>query len=229
MRSVRKLIRKWFPLDKFIAYQSYSQEGEDMVLRGFYEDKKKYRGFYIDIGAHHPFRFSNTLYFYKKGWKGINIEANPKALKLFKIFRRRDINLNLGVSGINKPLTFYCFNESALNGFSKEISQQRDNKDNYRIIETIEVQTYPLADVLDQYLPENQAIDFLTIDAEGLDFEILKSNNWDRYKPAYILVEDKVDLENLKDSEIYLYLKNLGYHWIAKTKRTLFFKISTGT
>src|SRR5690554_7725497 len=126
MLSIRKRIRRWFPLDKFLSHRSYSQEGEDMVLRGFYEDKKNYRGFYIDIGAHHPFRFSNTMYFYKKGWKGINIEADPKALKLFNGFRKRDINLNIGISGIKQLLTSYSFNESALNGFSKEISLERD-------------------------------------------------------------------------------------------------------
>ena len=227
MLSIRKRIRRWFPLDKFLSHRSYSQEGEDMVLRGFYEDKKNYRGFYIDIGAHHPFRFSNTMYFYKKGWKGINIEANTKALKLFKVFRKRDINLNIGISGIQQVLMFYCFNESALNGFSKEISLERDNKNNYKIIDTIKVQTQPLSDVLDQYLPEEQEIDFLTIDAEGLDFEILKSNDWEKYKPTYILVEDKVDLDKLSDSDIYIYLKGLGYSWIAKTKRTLFFKIDS--
>src|SRR5699024_7019152 len=149
---------------------SYSQEGEDMVLRSFYEDKKHYKGFYVDIGAHHPFRFSNTMYFYKKGWRGINVEANPKALKLFKVFRKRDVNLNVGISGDKQVLSFYCFNESALNGFSKEVSYERNNKNNYKIIDTIEVQTYPLAAILAQYLPDNQKIDFLTIDAEGLDF-----------------------------------------------------------
>lgn len=225
MSTIKKLVRKWFPLDKFISNHSYSQEGEDMVLRSFYEDKKHYKGFYVDIGAHHPFRFSNTMYFYKKGWRGINVEANPKALKLFKVFRKRDVNLNVGISGDKQVLSFYCFNESALNGFSKEVSYERNNKNNYKIIDTIEVQTYPLAAILAQYLPDNQKIDFLTIDAEGLDFEILKSNNWEKYKPAYILVEDKVDLENLAASEVYVYLKEIGYEWVAKTKRTLFFKL----
>lgn len=214
-------------MDKFISSPSYSQEGEDMVLRGFYEGKKRYKGFYVDIGAHHPFRFSNTMYFYRKGWKGINIEANPKALKLFNLFRKRDVNLNLGISGTKQQLTFYCFNEPALNGFSKEVSEGRNNKNNYQIVETIEIQTYPLGEILDHYLPEHQQIDFLTIDAEGLDFEILKSNNWGKYKPTYILVEDKVDMDNLNNSEVYLFLKGLGYEWIAKTKRTLFFKIAT--
>lgn len=225
MRGIRKFIRRYFPLDKFVANRSYSQEGEDMVLRSFYEANRNYKGFYIDVGAHHPFRFSNTQYFYKRGWRGINIEPNPRALRLFKLFRRRDINLNLGISLVRQKLRFYCFNEPALNGFSKEISEARNNKNNYKIIDSIEVQTYPLGEVLDRYMPANQRIDFLSIDAEGLDFEVLKSNNWQKYKPQYILVEHELNLEQIDQSNLYLYLRNLGYRWVAKTKRTLFFEV----
>jgi hypothetical protein len=75
---------------------SYSQDGEDMVLKVFfYENKRKYEGFYIDVGAHHPFRFSNTAFFYQKGWRGINIEPTPDLIKKFKRYRKRDINLNV--------------------------------------------------------------------------------------------------------------------------------------
>jgi len=51
------------------ALKSYSQEGEDMILRRIFE--RQSTGFYVDVGAHHPKRFSNTYFFYKKGWSGI--------------------------------------------------------------------------------------------------------------------------------------------------------------
>lgn len=219
---IQKLKRK-FPVDQFLPVLSYSQEGEDMVLKGFFEGKK-YKGFYIDVGAHHPFRFSNTAYFYKKGWRGINIEANPDAMKIFSRFRKRDVNLNIGVSGTRKKMLFYRFNEPALNGFSKEVSESRDRKNNYRITDTLDVQTYPLREVLPQYVDPNQVIDFMTIDAEGLDFEILQSNDWQKYRPEYVLVEGQVDLAQLNESQLYIYLTAQGYEWIAKTKRTLFLR-----
>ncbi|WP_423147525.1 FkbM family methyltransferase [Rubrolithibacter danxiaensis] len=225
MRALKKLFLKYIPLHYFKSYTSYSQEGEDMVLRSFYEGKKNYKGFFIDVGAHHPFRFSNTMFFYKKGWRGINIEPTPTVIKQFKIFRGRDITLNIGISNNKEKLTFYCFNEPALNGFSKEISTLRDQSDRYKIIQTLEVQTLPLSEVLDKHLPEDQKIDFLTIDVEGLDLQVLKSNNWEKYTPEYILVEDRVDLENLADSEIYRFLKSVNYRLVAKTERTLFFKL----
>jgi FkbM family methyltransferase len=196
-----------------------------MVLASFYEGKKGYKGFYVDVGAHHPYRFSNTNFFYKKGWRGINIEPTPEGIKAFNIFRRRDINLNIGISGKSGKLLFYCFNDAALNGFSKEVSEDRNNRPNkYKIIKEIEVETQPLSYVLDKYLPENQQIDFITIDVEGLDLEVLQSNNWEKYKPLYIAVEDSINFTTLADSEIHTFLEKQGYQLIAKTLRTLFFK-----
>ena len=77
------------------ATKSYSQEGEDLLLRRIFEHQKN--GFYVDVGAHHPFRFSNTYLLYKCGWRGINIDAMPGSMRLFRRFRARDINIECGV------------------------------------------------------------------------------------------------------------------------------------
>lgn len=196
-----------------------------MILRSFYERKKNYKGFFIDVGAHHPYRFSNTMYFYKRGWKGINIEPTPTVIKLFRLFRKRDITLNAGISETHQKLKFYCFNEPALNGFSKEISEERDQSGSYKIVQTLDIETFPLSEVLDKYLPPGQKIDFLTIDVEGLDLQVLRSNNWEKYKPNFILVEDQIDFENLSGSEVYLLLLEKNYELAAKTSRTLFFRL----
>ena len=196
-----------------------------MVLRSFFEGQKNYKGFFVDVGAHHPYRYSNTLYFYKKGWRGINIEPTPGAISAFNIFRKRDINLNIGISDKSDKLLFYCFNEPALNGFSKELSEERNSTSNlYHITKEIEVETHPLSYVLDKYLPENQQIDILSIDVEGLDLMVLRSNNWNKYKPLFVLVEDNIDFTNLPQSEIYSFLIAKGYQLVAKTHRTMFFK-----
>ena len=228
MFNLKKSILKYFPVDRYLSKHSYSQEGEDMVLWSFFEAMKNYKGFYIDVGAHHPYRYSNTLFFYKKGWRGINIEPTPGAIKPFKMLRPGDINLNIGISSKHESLLFYCFNEPALNGFSKEMSEERDNvSDRYRITQKIEVSTFPLSDVLNDYLPEGQQIDFLSIDVEGLDLEVLKSNDWGKYKPTFVLVEDRIDFENILSSEVYSYLKKQGYQLVSKTLRTLFFKYNS--
>ena len=202
----------------------YSQAGEDMLLSLYYEGKK-HKGFYVDVGAHHPYRFSNTAYFYKRGWRGINIEPTPSLFKAFPKRRRRDINLNVGI-GNGEKLTFYVFNEGALNTFDPEIARSRDGSydGKYRIIDRIEVQTRTLADILDKHLPAGTPIDLLTIDVEGMDFAVLKSNDWTRYLPQFILVECESELDDLSDDEIYQFLHAKGYSIAGRTLYTTLFK-----
>lgn len=204
----------------------YSQAGEDMLLSLYYEGKK-HKGFYVDVGAHHPYRFSNTAYFYKRGWRGINIEPTPSLFKAFPRRRRRDINLNVGI-GNGEKLTFYVFNEGALNTFDPALAKERDGKIHlgrqYKIIDRIEVQTRTLADILDKHLPAGTPIDLLTIDVEGMDFDVLKSNDWTRYLPQFILVECESEFDDLSDDEIYQFLHAKGYSIAGRTLYTTLFK-----
>lgn len=223
-KRYRKFVIEWKNLifDNY-AMKSYSQEGEDMILAKVFGEKKT-PGFYVDVGAHHPKRFSNTHYFYKKGWRGINIDAMPGSTKLFEKIRPRDINLEIAISDKKQVLTYYVFNEPALNSFSKELATERNAKGRYRIIDEIKMETSALAEVLDVYLPKNIEIDFLSVDVEGLNFQVLKSNNWSKYRPKIILVESlDFSFYNLDDSEIYKFLVNKGYRLFAKTVNTLFF------
>ncbi|MCD7972296.1 MAG: FkbM family methyltransferase [Candidatus Azobacteroides sp.] len=222
---VRKNIHNFFP-SLLYAFTSYSQEGEDMVVKSLFENKKGYKGFYVDIGAHHPFRFSNTAYFYKKGWRGINIEPTPGAINIFNRFRKKDINIQGAIGLSDKPLLFYQFNEPALNGFDKRLSESRHHGDNkYEIINTTEIAVSKLSTVLDSCLEEGKKIDFLTLDVEGMEMEVLKSNDWFKYKPDYIfLIEEHTSIVDTIGNEIYTYLKGLNYSFIAKTPRTSIYK-----
>ena len=204
------------------AQKSYSQEGEDMILKRLFE--KQSTGFYIDVGAHHPRRFSNTYLFYKKGWRGINIDAMPNSMKRFNRFRPRDINIEKPISGKKQILTYYGFNEPALNGFSKELSEERNGKSGYFIEFTHDIETCTLEEVLDNNLPESQEIDFLSIDVEGLDFEVLKSNNFKKYRPKIILIEIlNSSLNDIQKNKVSIYLKSADYHVYAKSINTVVF------
>lgn len=224
MQSIKKFLIKI--LDYLRYHAAYSQDGEDMILKSFYETLPKgYKGFYVDVGAHHPVRFSNTYYFYNKGWRGLNIDATPGSMKAFRWMRNRDINLEAGVGKESGTMTFYCFDDPALNSFSKELSAERASTTRYRIIREVSVPVYSLKELLDKYLPAGTQIDFLTIDVEGLDFEVLSSNDWDKYRPAYVLVEDnEVSLEQYADSLIFQFLHKKQYQLVAKTKRTYVFE-----
>jgi FkbM family methyltransferase len=203
----------------------FSQEGEDILLERIFAEKGK--GFYIDIGAHHPTRFSNTYNSYLKGWSGINIDATPSSMTLFNLMRARDINLEIGIAEKEGEIEYYIMDEPALNTFSRERVDFLITDTNYKLVESKVVKTKTIAQVLNEYLPRDQHIDFLTIDAEGMDFKILQSNDWDKYRPFIILTEEwSGSLEKIFESNIYKLLRAFGYELYAKTVSTIFFRDS---
>ena len=201
----------------------WSQEGEDILLDRIFGSKKN--GFYIDVGAHHPMRFSNTYLFYQKGWSGINIDAMPGSMKEFEKYRRRDINLELGVAQQKGILDYYVFNEPALNSFSAKLSKGRNlEKNNYHVIKIIKIKVKPLREILAYHL-KGQKIDFLNIDVEGFDLNVLQSNDWSKYRPRFVLVELlKSSLHNIGQHKIVKFMKEQGYAVYAKQANTVFFE-----
>ena len=202
---------------------AYSQEGEDLVLKRLFPGRID--GFYVDIGAHHPYRFSNTYLFYKLGWCGINIDPIPGIKKSFDTERPRDINLEMAVSDEHATLNYYNFKEKALNTFSEPLARQYQAA-NWDMESVIPVETFTLAQILDQYCPSGRKIDFMTIDVENLEMKVLGSNNWERYKPEVLVIEVlDCPADQVTDTEIYRFLHAKGYQFVAKTFNTCFFKI----
>jgi FkbM family methyltransferase len=201
---------------------SYSQEGEDMILRRIFDGRQK--GFYVDVGAHHPQRFSNTYFFYVRGWRGVNIDAMPCSMDLFNATRPNDINIEAAIASERRERTYFMFDDLALNSFDGELSRSR-GETAYHIIGRKAILTRTLAEVLDEHLAPNQDIDFLSIDAEGLDLEVLESNDWGKYRPYCILVEcTDHSLEELEKNVVYRYLKEKNYDLFAKTTNTFIFR-----
>jgi len=192
---------------------SYSQKGEDLIIDKLLEYKKN--GFYIDIGAYDPHRFSNTKRFYKKGWHGINIEPNPNNYQKFIRSRKRDINLNIGIGNTNTILSFYRFILDTLSTFSKN-EADRYCQQGYKLKDIIDIPVRKLVNILDEYC-KNKKIDFVTIDTEGFDIEVLKGNDWDRFRPKLICIESVIhtmdgrDNEKENKQELFLFLKGVGY------------------
>lgn len=216
LRTVKKHIY-WMIKEKHI---SYAQEGEDMILRRLLEGRDK--GFYVDVGAHHPRRFSNTYFFYKRGWSGINIDACPGSMKLFSLLRSRDINLECAIADEKKVLDYYRFNEPAVNGF---YHQCPDRLKAYKLIEKVPIEALPLKEVLAKYIHKNSKIDFLSIDVEGLDEQVLRSNDWECYKPEIVLLESvDTNITDFLTSSTYDFMCKQGYVYCAKTMNTHFFR-----
>lgn len=191
---------------------SYSQRGEDLVIDKLLNYKKK--GFYVDVGANDPHRFSNTKRFYKKGWRGINIEPDFNNYQKFVKDRKDDINLNIGVGKVEGKLKFYKFTPDTLSTFSKEEADSYV-KQGYKLDDVVEIGVRTLAEIFEVHCKDKK-IDFMSIDTEGFDMEVLRGNNWDRFMPTLICIESVA--HNIKDKNIDVrkdnhdfFLTSIGY------------------
>ena len=205
------------------ARRSYSQEGEDLVLLRLLEDCD--HGIYVDVGAHHPFRFSNTCLLYEKGWRGINIDARPGSMAPFRRFRPLDINLEVGINETTSRLEFFIFIEPALNTFDPGMAQARQ-AEGWALSHRVFVECLPLSTILTRELPRlgASAIDLLSVDAEGLDLNVLRSNDWGRFRPRLIVVEILgADLSFSARSETTTFLSAVGYSPYAKLHNSVVF------
>jgi FkbM family methyltransferase len=204
------------------SIRTYSQEGEDLILRRLFHSRAN--GFYVDVGAHHPRRFSNTFYFYEHGWSGINIDPNVAAMELFAVARPRDVNIAMGVSDARGKLQYFVFDEPALNTLDVELAEKRQRTTDYRLVRTIEVPVDRLDAILEQHVPRGRAVDFMSVDTEGHDFNVVKSNDWARYRPRYLLVEClDSSLASMVTSPLDRFMLEHGYELFAKTLNTVFY------
>jgi len=203
---------------------SYAQEGEDLILARMFADIEN--GFYVDIGAHHPFRFSNTYLLYLRGWKGVNIDASPGSMKLFDLHRPRDTNIEALVGLGKEPQKFFLFDEAALNTASPQTLQERLTKDaGYRLASDITVTPRPLSAILAEVMPKEQSIEVMSIDVEGLEMEILQSNDWKMCSPKVILLEQlNCDFVSASSHPTTLFLAAHNYKLIFKSYNTSFFE-----
>jgi FkbM family methyltransferase len=209
------------------AKKYYSQFGEDAVLQGYFEakawrkDKESFSAFlkprleasfYVDVGAYAPKQYSNTYWFYKRGWRGINIDATPNSMRAFNLIRKRDINLEMAVSNRETDCVFYCWGvPCVINTLSPELAHQWTREFDKPPYE-MRVQSLRLDTILDRYLPTRQRIGFLSVDVEGHDLEVLRSNDWRRYRPELVVVEQhKEAISEILESDITRFLEEVGY------------------
>ena len=225
IKKFKKMLRPI--VDKFIGRIlnrriSYAQEGEDLVVDRLIGGKSD--GFYVEVGCHDPYRFSNTYIFYKKGWCGICIDPLPGTKNKFNSKRPRDIAIELGVGRSNGWLSYYMFREPALNTFNPIIAEDRVVREGCEVIEKKLIAIKTLGEILTE-IGVVTKIDFLSIDVEGFDLDVLKSNNWAKFRPNIIIAECLgLELESIQVDPIYIYLKENGYAAYAKTGNSVIYR-----
>lgn len=211
--------KKSLPIIGKPFHKSFSGNGEDIILCEYLFAGKQ-KGFFVDVGAFHPKIISNSYKLSKRGWVGINIDPNPQAMNLFKKYRKKDTNLRLGISDTAEKKTYYNFAFSGANTFDEEFAQEKMSKKWNKLISKEEIQCLPLKDILTEHAPKSK-IDLLDVDVEGHDLNVLKSNDWDRFRPSVVLVEDKEFRQKPGFSEIYQYLKDRRYKFHSYVDITL--------
>ncbi len=199
--------------------KSYSQSGEDLIVKYIFNVLGIKKPGYIDIGAHHPYYLSNTALFYENGSRGINIEPDPFLIKAFIQHRKEDTNLNIGISDKKSVLDFYIINDAVLNTFSREEAENYCKEGNYHITDQKQIQVDTISSVLTTY-NKGMFPEFLSIDAEGVDELIVKSMNLMENFPVVICIEP-ISFSNSgngeKNHELIEFIKSRGYLLYADT------------
>lgn len=188
--------------------KTYSQFGEDLFIENFFKDQKI--GRYVDLGAFHPMRLSNTYLLYKKGWSGTNVDLNPITIDLFDIARSNDKNI-CGLIGEENGLLkdVYFEDWSAANSLT-ENENLKDKK---------QMETKTFESLI------NHDFDFLNIDLEGHDYEILKTINFKKFSPKLICIEilkdcfDKENIFKFMERNCFIFIKNLGPSYFFKKEQ----------
>lgn len=166
------------------ALTTYAQNREDFYIFGILHQTTK--GFYVDVGANHEKLHSVTRMFYELGWSGINIEPNSKLIGEFKRRRRRDINLQYGVSDKKGKLKFREYPDfDGLSTVSEEIMAANDNRD--MRYEEYDIPVKTLAQIFTE--SKVTSIDFLKVDIEGHELHALMGNDWKKYRPKLVVFE----------------------------------------
>jgi FkbM family methyltransferase len=230
-----EILEKWFGVHED-AKEFYGQFGEDAILQQFFinqsapdgnwEGEKEvlkdhfflHPGFYVDIGCYNPTEISNTYWFYKRGWRGINVDLSAYSIEISRAIRPNDIHLQAAITQTEseQSIPYFEFGPSSVfNTLNRE--QAEEIAKNLQLsYEVKEVKALSLKNLLESHLPENQKIDFFSIDVEGHDLEVLKSNDWSRFRPKAIVIEiHEPDLESLLKHPVSQFLIEKGYQIFA--------------
>ncbi len=212
------------------ARASFAVHGEDLITRELLwrSGRDVSQGIYVDVGAYQPWHASNTATFYLDGWSGIAVEPNPTMAALFRQERPRDIVVEAAVAAHEGTATLYSFGAwASSNTLDPDWVSSVVSSQNVEVEEEIAVRTITLAGLLDEYLPKGRTIDLLSVDVEGLDSEVLESNDWSRYRPSIVAVEEyDMDLSDPASSQIYRYMTPMGYHLAARAVLTNFYVLA---
>ena len=225
-KNIRKKIKSTFFFNIiqnffFKPQRSYSENfGEDLFVKNYFENKVK--DFYVDVGCNQPKINSLTYFLHKKGWTGLNLDISGRCIQLYDYFRKKDINLNVSIGSNEKYVQSFIFYDNCtmntVNDSFKEFTKKSINKapEIKKIIQK----------TMDKILFENQVeqIDYLNIDVEGNELNVLKGFNIKRFCPQLVSIEIHDKDCPPTNNDIYKFFKKNGYNLVSIYGWTYFFE-----
>ncbi|MBG88411.1 MAG: hypothetical protein CMO80_16130 [Verrucomicrobiales bacterium] len=200
---------------------TYSQYGEEEILLNFFEQKQG--GVIVDVGACDGLTYSNSRFLiHHLAWRGLLVEPHPEFFSNLERLYENDDNVSIrNVACFDEETTvdFHIFSEgidSCASTISEEFKQKMIGAygDKFKK-EPIKVQAVTLKSLLSEY----DHVDFLSVDCEGVDMKVLRSNDWSKNRPSLVCVEHSMDEDELKD-----FIQSIGYVEYAKNAGNTFFR-----
>jgi FkbM family methyltransferase len=205
---------------------TYSHWGEEAVAIHYLDRifNKGHIGTYLDLGSYHPCLYSNTMQLYRMGWRGVAVDPNPFMIDQFRSIRPEDKAFNVAIGPERGTLDYYKFHDwASSNTASKEFAESIAEACSLDVPESIAVDVITINDVILQGL-NGHAPDFMNIDIEGMDISVLKSNDWNKYRPALMAVEDiHLNMNDPRSSEIHNFLLSQDYSLVSRCVLTSFY------
>lgn len=205
LNSIRVLLKEIKV--KIFPRRFYSQTGEDVVLRQYLPEKV---GSYVDIGAGRPISGSNTYFLYLRGWNGVCVDPLKSNTKLYRALRPRDKILEVLISRKKETVPFWEYEPYEYSTADSTVAENLKSKEGVRLLRYSSKECWPLSEIVPMATPLDPS--FLSIDVEGLDLLVLSSNDWFRYTPRVVCVEEwDSDLSDTELSEIHLFMIDKRY------------------
>jgi len=219
-RFLKRMKNLFFPKPEIIfQYNTYAQVGEDSIISFIFADKGHKSIKYLDVGTNLPNELNNTYLFYTRGYRGVCVEADKSLIPLINSVRPEDKIINMGVSMCDSlESDFYIFDVKGLNTFDVNEANERVKSDFCKLVEVAKVQLI----TIDKIIEENFETypDFMSIDIEGLDYDVLNSLDFEKYPIPVVCVETCIFSDNhirSKDFKFIELMKEKGYEVYADT------------
>lgn len=199
-------------VSRITARKFFGQTAEDAILQRYFPERV---GTYIDIGGGHPIKFSNTYAFYRRGWRGICVDAIEFNVHLWKLMRPRDRAIHVCIGEKTESRPFWIFEPYGLSTADPQVAESVLTIPGVRLLEKRHVQSIPLSEIVPPM--NSQQPCFMSVDVEGLDLSVLTTNDWGICHPRVICVENWNGNKRTTENFVERFLEKVGYKKVAFT------------